>query len=139
MTLRVVYDTNVIVSAALKPESLPASLVSLAMTRRVRLFVSPAILEEYEAVLKRPKFRLDSKRVEAFLRDLRKAATRVWPSRRVTEAPDEADNRFLECAVAAQADYLVTGNKKHFPLPEIEGTRIVSPAEFARLLTAKDG
>jgi len=135
MTLRVVYDTNVIVSAALKPGSLPASLVSLAMTRRVRLFVSLAILEEYEAVLKRPKLRLDPKRVEAFLRDLRKAAARVRPSRRVSEAPDEADNRFLECALAARADYLVTGNKKHFPLPEFEGIKVVSPAEFALLVT----
>jgi len=135
MTLRVVYDSNVIVSAALKPGSLPASLVSLAMTRRVRLFVSLAILEEYEAVLKRPKFRLDPKRVEAFLRNLRKAAARVRPSRRVSEAPDEADNRFLECALAARADFLVTGNKKHFPLPEFEGTKVVSPAEFALLVT----
>lgn len=134
MMLRVVYDTNVIVSAALKPGSLPASLVSLAMTRRVRLFASLAILEEYEAVLQRPKFRLDPKRVESFLRDLRKAAARVRPARRVSEAPDEADNRFLECALAAQADYLVTGNKKHFPLPEFEGTKVVSPAEFALLV-----
>ena len=137
MTLRVVYDTNVIVSAALKPGSLPASLVSLAMTRRVRCFVSLAILEEYEAVLRRPKFRLDPKRVEAFLRDLRKAAVAVRPSERVREAPDETDNRFLECAVAARADHLVTGNKKHFPFSEYEGTKLVSPAEFAQPLTAE--
>lgn len=136
MTRRVVYDTNVIVSAALKPGSLPASLLSLAMARRVRLFVSLAILEEYEGVLKRPKFRLDPKRVEAFLRDLRKAAIRVRPSRPVSEASDEADNRFLECALAARAHYLVTGNKKHFPLPKFEGTKIVSPAEFALLVTS---
>jgi len=134
MTRRVVYDTNVIVSAALKPGSLPASLVSLAMARRVKLFVSLAILEEYEALLQRSKFRLDPKRVEAFLRDLRKAAVSVRPSRRLSEAPDEADNRFLECALAARAHYLVTGNKKHFPLPEFEGTKIVSPGEFALLM-----
>jgi putative PIN family toxin of toxin-antitoxin system len=137
MTRRVVDDTNVIVSAALKPGSLPASLVSLAMARQVRLFVSLAILEEYEAVLRRPKFRLDPERVEAFLRDLRKAAVSVRPSRPVSAAPDEADNRFLEGALAARAHYLVTGNKKHFPFPEFEGTRIVSPAEFA-LLVARE-
>ncbi len=134
MTLRVVYDTNVIVSAALKPGSLPASLVSLAMTRRVRLFVSLAILDEYAAVLRRPKFRLDPIRIDAFLRDLHKAAVTVRPSERVREAPDEADNRFLECALAAQADYLVTGNKKHFPRPAFERTKVVSPAEFALLV-----
>ena len=136
MTLRVVYDTNVIVSAALKPGSLPASLVAMAMAKAVRVFLSPAILTEYDAVLKRPKFRLDPKAVETFLRDLRNAAVMVRPSQRVSRAPDEPDNRFLECAVAARADYLVTGNKRHFPFSAFEGTRIVRPAEFAQLVTA---
>lgn len=116
--VRVVFDTNVIVSAALKPGSLPASLVALAMARTVRLCLSPAILAEDTAVLMRPRFGLDPAAVQAFLRDLRKAAAAVRPSRR-----------------AARADYLVTGNKKHFPFPEFEGTKIVSPAEFALLLT----
>jgi hypothetical protein len=56
MTPKVVYDTNLIVSAALKTESLPASLVALAISRHVRLFYSPAILEEYTDVLKRQSF-----------------------------------------------------------------------------------
>lgn len=136
MMLRVVYDTNVIVSAALKPGSLPASLVAFAMAREVRLFLSPEILGEYDSVLKRPKFRLDPKAVESFLRDLRKAAIRVRPSHKVSRAPDELDNRFLECSLEARADYLVTGNKKHFPFSEFEGTKIVSPAEFAQLVNA---
>ncbi len=71
----------------------------------------------------------------AFLRDLRKAAASVRPARRVARTPDEPDNRVLECAAAEHADYLVTGNKKHFPFSEFEGTKIVSPAEFAHLLT----
>jgi putative PIN family toxin of toxin-antitoxin system len=133
--VKVVFDTNVVVSAALKPGSLPAALVALAMARKVKLFLSPAILREYTDVLNRPKFDLDPAAVKAFLRDLRKAATSVRPSRRVARAPDEADNRFLECAAAAHAAYLVTGNKRHFPFPECEGTEIVTPAEFARLLT----
>lgn len=136
MTLRVVYDTNVIVSAALKPGSLPASLVALAMAKAVRLFLSLAILEEYKAVLERPKFRLDPKAVETFLRNLRKTAVMVRPPQRVSRAPDEPDNRFLECALAARADYLVTGNKKHFPFTEFQGTKIVSPAELAQLVSA---
>jgi len=135
MTLKVVYDTNVVVSAALKPGSLPASLVALAMTKHVRLFLSPTILEEYTEVLKRPKFRLDPEAVDSFLRDLMRAATLVRPTRRITAASDEPDNRFLECAQKARADYLVTGNTRHFPAPAFEGTTIVSPAELARIVT----
>jgi uncharacterized protein len=135
MTLKVVYDTNVVVSAALKPGSIPASLLALAMSKRVRLFLSPAILEEYTEVLKRPKFRLELKAVDSFLRDLIRAATLVRPTRRITVASDEPDNRFLECAQKARADYLVTGNTRHFPAPAFEDTMIVSPAEFARIVT----
>jgi putative PIN family toxin of toxin-antitoxin system len=134
MTLTGVYDTNVLVSAILKPGSIPASLVALAMEGSVRLILTPAILEEYRGVLKRPKFGFDPGAVDTFLQDIEKAALMVYPTKRVRRALDEPDNRILECAQAAKAHYLVTGNKKHFPFPEFKGTKIVSPAEFAALL-----
>jgi putative PIN family toxin of toxin-antitoxin system len=137
MTLKAVYDTNVIVSAALKSGSIPASLVALAMAQQVRLFVSPAIWEEYTKVLKRPKFGFSPAAVDAFLRDLKWAATMVRPTQTVSAAHDEADNRFLECAQKAQADYFVTGNKRHFPTPAFEGTGIVAPAEFVRVVAER--
>jgi putative PIN family toxin of toxin-antitoxin system len=134
MTPTGVYDTNVIVSAILKPGSIPASLVGLAMEGAVRLFLTQEILEEYREVLKRPKFGLDPSAVDAFLQDIEKAAVMVYPTKRVRNALDEPDNRILECAQAAKAHYLVTGNKKHFPFSQFKGTKIVSPAEFAALL-----
>src|SRR5262245_52299249 len=129
-----VYDTNVIVSAALTAEGIPASLVALALSTQVRLFYSPAILAEYTEVLYRPKLHLDPQAVAAFLQDLIRAATLVHPSRSIRAALDEEDNRFLECAQQARADYLVTGNTRHCPFATFEGAQIVSPAEFARLL-----
>ena len=50
--IKAVYDTNIVVSAALKPGSLPASLVALAMAKKVRLVLSPAILKEYADVIR---------------------------------------------------------------------------------------
>jgi uncharacterized protein len=134
MALTGVYDTNVIVSAILKPGSIPASLVALAMEGAVRLFLTQEILEEYREVLKRPKFGFDPSAVDAFLNDLEKACQMVYPTKRVRRALDEPDNRFLECAQAGKAHYVVTGNKKHFPFSQFKGTKIVSPAEFAALL-----
>jgi uncharacterized protein len=134
MTLTGVYDTNVLVSAILKPGSIPASLVGLAMEGSVRLSLTQEILEEYREVLRRPKYGFDPSAVDAFLNDLEKACQMVYPTKRVRRALDEPDNRFLECAKAAKAHCLVTGNKKHFPFPEFKGTKIVSPAEFAALL-----
>jgi putative PIN family toxin of toxin-antitoxin system len=134
MTPRVVYDTNVVVSATLKAGSIPASLVTLALDRRVRLCLSPLIFAEYEAVLKRPKFAFDAHIVDTFLHDLRDVAVMVSPTKHVHVALHEPDNRFLECAQAAQAQYLVTDNKRHFPFSTFGKTRVVSPSEFARIV-----
>jgi putative PIN family toxin of toxin-antitoxin system len=132
--LRVIYDTNVIVSAILKPGSIPASLVALCLEGSLKIILSPQILEEYREVLKRPKFGFDPGAVDTFLHDLEKACQMVYPTKRLDCALDEDDNRFLECAEEARANFIVTGNRKHFPMSEFKGTKIVSPAEFAALL-----
>ena len=66
MTPRVVYDTNVVVSAVLKAGSIPAFLVALALSGQIHPCLSPIILDEYETVLKRPKFGFDIPTVDAF-------------------------------------------------------------------------
>ncbi len=129
-----VYDANVIVSAILKPGSIPASLVALAMQGGVQLFLTREILAEYWEVLKRPAFGFEAAAVETFLSELENAAVTVSPTKRVTSALDEADNRFLECAEEARAQFVVTGNKKDFPFAQYGGAKIVSPTEFAALL-----
>jgi predicted nucleic acid-binding protein len=78
------------------------------MEGSVRLFLTPAILEEYREVLKRPKFGFDPSAVDTFLHDLEKAAVMVYPTKRVRRALDESDNRILECVQEAEAHYLVT-------------------------------
>jgi uncharacterized protein len=130
----VVYDTNVVVSSLLKEKSHPGFLVGLALSGRVLPCLSRFVLDEYEAVLKRPKFDFDTHTVDQFLSDLHKVALIVAPTRRITAALDEADNRFLECANTARAKYLVTGNRRHFPFASFRETQIVSPAALARIL-----
>jgi len=114
-TIRVVLDTNVVISAHLNSEGYERSVLDLALSGKLRMFVSQAILREYESVLLRPKFRLNPRIVSRSLRLLRAAARAVTPYGQLNVARDAGDNRFLECAEAAKADYLVTGNKRHFP------------------------
>lgn len=135
MTPRVVYDTNVIVSAILKPGSIPASLVALAMQGSMRLFLTQEIFEEYKDVLRRPIFGFAPSTVDSFLNNVERVSIMVYPTKRVRNALDEPDNRFLECAEEGKVHYLVTGNKKHFPFAEFKGTKIVSPAELAGWLS----
>jgi putative PIN family toxin of toxin-antitoxin system len=129
--IKAVYDTNVIVSAALYEESLPALLLSLALEEEVRLFVSPALLHEYETVLKRPRFKLDENEIMELMKKIKRTAVMVTPTKRLSILKaDEADNRILECALKTGVDFIVTGNKKHFPFEEFKGVRIVTPREF---------
>jgi putative PIN family toxin of toxin-antitoxin system len=130
----VVLDTNVIVSAHLKEEGLERFVLDLALARKLQLFLSEEILGEYEGVLARAAFKLSPAKVAASLRLIEKAATMVYPEKRITAAKDPDDNKFLEYAAESQADYLVTGNKKHFP-KQWQQTRIVNTRELLQEIT----
>jgi putative PIN family toxin of toxin-antitoxin system len=132
--IRVVLDTNILVSATIKPAGPESAVVELAAASRITLCFSPAMLAEFREVLLRPKFSLDPSRVERFLKSLESAAVILQPERALSACPDEADNRFLECAEAAEADYLVTGNKRHFPA-RWRGTRVVNARELLAILS----
>ncbi|HEX6494445.1 MAG TPA: putative toxin-antitoxin system toxin component, PIN family [Acidobacteriaceae bacterium] len=125
-------DTNVLVSAALKPDSLQRTTFLLAITKPARLYVSTPILEEYAGVLSRPELAIRKGWRLQLLELIKNQSHLVAPSRRIEVASDPDDNIFLECADAARADFLVTGNRKHFP-PFWKSTKIITPREFVSL------
>jgi uncharacterized protein len=127
--VRVVLDTNVIVSAHLKGEGFERHVLDLVLAGKLHLVVSQQILEEYEGVLCRPKFGIDRRQVRRSLDLLRAAARVVRPHRPLKVTRDPADNRFLECAEAGKADYIVTGNKRDFP-SKWRQTQIVNAREL---------
>jgi uncharacterized protein len=131
--LRLVIDTNVIVSAAIRPDSLQRSVLLLALKKPARLFVSSAILAEYRTVLARPKLRIRKGARRQLLALIAGRSHDVQPSKSLQVASDADDNRFLECADEARADYLITGNLRHFP-KYWKSTKIVSPREFIELI-----
>ncbi len=131
--LRLVIDTNVVVSAALKPEGMQRTVVLLAMTKPARWYVSDAIVAEYAAVLARPELKI-RKGLRLQLRQLIENHTRmVTPSRLRQVTSDPADNVFVECADAARADYLITGNQRHFPT-FWKNTKIITSSEFLSII-----
>jgi putative PIN family toxin of toxin-antitoxin system len=125
----VVLDTNILVSGHLRTDGLERFVLDMALSRRLQLFYSASIIEEYEGVLSRPKFHIAPAKFAELLALLRSSGRRVIPKRKLQVAIDPDDDIFLECAEAAQAQYIVTGNKKHFP--DAWGvTRIVNTREF---------
>ena len=130
--LKTVLDTNVVVSAHLEPDGLPRRIFQLALAQKFQLYISSEIFREYEDVLYRDKFGFDPATVAKSLQAIKNAAITVSPRRSLSVSRDPDDNRFLECAEAANADYLVTGNKRHFP-QTFATTRIVAAREFVEI------
>lgn len=132
--IRAVLDTNVLVSALLKPASTPRNVLRMGLAGTFQIVVSPAVFNEYQFVLPRPELKLAPKEVADALEQLRTHAHWVEPTDRITSSPHEPDNRFLECARASQAAYLITGNKRHFPR-RLGTTKVIGPREFLEILT----
>ena len=132
--MKIVLDTNVIVSAFLKPQSIPAKILRLILQEEIQLVANAAILAEYQEVLERPKFFLNQSRVQIILEYLRYRSIFADALPETLTLPDPGDIPFLEAAIAAQADALVTGNVKHFPKSKCRGLQILSPAAFLRYL-----
>lgn len=131
--IRVVIDTNILVSALLQPESLPAAVLLLALSGQVQLCVSDAVFAEYDDVIRRPRLKRPLDVVEGTLQSIRKLGHWVKPTLRVEECSDLDDNVFLECAQAAGADYLVTGNQRHFP-KRWKKIKVIGARELIELL-----
>ena len=136
--IRVVIDTNVLVSALLQPEGLPAAILILALSGRVQPCVSDAILAEYDDVIRRPHFKRNPEVIDGTLQAIRKAAHRVKPTTNAYACSDPDDNMFLECAEAAHADYLVTGNQRHFP-DQWKKTQVIGVREFIEIIVQEEG
>lgn len=132
--IQVVLDSNVMISAHLKGAGLEAAVFQLTLAGKVQLCVSKAILDEYEEVLRREKFHFDPRSVAHSLAQILKMSRRAEANHTLSVCPDPPDNRFLECAEAAAADYLVTGNKRHFP-KQWGRTKVVNARELLEIIT----
>ena len=126
----VVLDTNIIVSAGIKPGSAPAKLVmDWVLEGQIQVVTSPWIVSEYREVVRRTKFRrygFPPHWLEFLIEEsLRLPDPAAWAKR----GPDPKDMPFLALAHMAGA-WLVTGNLKHFPETVRNGVTVLSPSEY---------
>jgi len=128
--LKIVLDTNVLVSGILSPNGPPAAVLRALLTERVRLCFDERIVSEYRDVLTRTKFSLDRERVEELIGFLEAAGSPTLAAPLAGTLPDPWDQMSIEVAVSSNADFLVTGNLKHFPEEARAGVKVVSPRAF---------
>ena len=130
--MRVVLDTNVFVSAALKDESLPALAVHL-VAQRGGLLKSLATEQQLFEVVARPRLAsLIDPETQAWLRKLMAAAELVTITERIAACRDATDDKFLELAVNGHADLIVSGDGDLLALNPFREIPIVTPATFVQ-------
>ena len=108
-------DTNILISTCWTPDGLEAKVSALALSGVITPCLTPAVLAEYRDVLQREKFLAHRACLQPLVDRVEAVARRFEPALTIQASVDDDDNRLLECAAAAEADYLITGNLKHYP------------------------
>lgn len=134
--MKIVLDTNVIVSGLLNPRGIPGQIVRWVTSGKLTLCFDVRILTEYREVLSRSKFAFHPELAAAILQKVESAGLRVAATPLGTRLPDESDEPFLEVALAGSAACLVTGNLRHYPEDRLQGMQVISPTEFLDIYRA---
>ncbi|MGH2957605.1 MAG: putative toxin-antitoxin system toxin component, PIN family [Solirubrobacterales bacterium] len=133
--IRAVLDTNIIVSGLGRPRSVPARVIDHALSGAFIPVTSPALLSELERALRYPKLREAFEDPGAVAELVGEISLVVEPDKRLhVIKEDEHDNRVLEAARAADADFAVSGDEHLLSLGSFERTRIVRPGDFIAVL-----
>lgn len=128
--MKVVLDTNVVVSGLLHSEGNPGQILALALSGAFQVFHDERILAEYREVLARPRLKLNAERVKEVLAKLEQDGASINAGNETWNLPDADDEPFLAVSFTAEADYLVTGNIRDYPADRRKGCSVVTPAEF---------
>jgi putative PIN family toxin of toxin-antitoxin system len=136
--LKVVLDTNIIVSTFIKRTESTEKIINSLKQHGFKLVISEEILKEILEVLLRPNIRkltkMNKREVRELGRLLLENAFKVEPHQRLEVSRDPADNKFLECAVTAKANYVVTGDKDLLEIKNYRGVKIITLQEFCKMI-----
>ncbi len=133
--LKVVLDTNVIVSGLNFPASNPARILMMVASGEIANFTSRHIISETKRILVE-KFFWTVAEGEAAGVWLKIFSASVNPQSRICVIGDDPDNRILECAVEGQADFIISGDRHLTELEHYKGIKIVAPATFLAFITS---
>ena len=131
--LKVVIHTNVFISAFYLPGSIPAEVVLLARRKKIANFISLSILNEISRIMLQ-KLSWDNQRTQNARQRIEHFSELVNPDTYLTVLNDGPDNRILECAIQAQADYIISGDKHLLNLKNYHWIKIVTPTAFLELV-----
>ena len=136
--MKIVLDTNVLVSGMLRPHSAAGMLLRMIVAGALEIAVDERILLEYEEVTSRPELGIDPADARLMMERIRNRGRSTVAHPLALVVPDADDLPFIEVAHAAAADAIVTGNRRHFPATVMKGVAVVSPQHAIDLLAGEE-
>jgi len=128
--MKIVLDANIFISAFFWGGK-PRIVLDRAIRKIDELFISNEILDEIEDVIARPKFHAGKNEIEYFLNAIEEISNKVIIKNRIKNgSADKADNKYIECGLAAAADYIISGDNHLLRLKEYSGIKIVTATEY---------
>ncbi|OPX83532.1 MAG: hypothetical protein A4E53_04617 [Pelotomaculum sp. PtaB.Bin104] len=132
--MRITVDTNVLISA-LGWNGAEAAIIEMVLDFELELCLSAQFLSEFYRVIKYPKFGFTDNEIDGFIGKLLPNVVLVSPSQNLyVVRADPDDNKIVECAVAGQSNYIISGDKHLLHLYEYEGIKILRASEFLHLI-----
>lgn len=128
--MRVVIDTNVLVSGLLSPYGAIGEIARMAVAGSLDLLYDARIVSEYEEVLFRPKFSFDKAHIDNLIEFITHFGIPVSATPLSRHLPDMDDEPFLEVAISGKAECLITGNAAHYPMRPKRKVQILTPRQF---------
>lgn len=136
--MRITVDTNVLVSS-LGWNGAEAAIIEMVLESKLELCLSAQILSEFFRVVKYPKFGFTNEEIDGFIGRLLPNVLFVKPAESIfVVAEDPEDDRIIECAVAGESKYIISGDKHLLKIRQYKETRIMKASDFLQEVWLKE-
>jgi len=134
--MKIILDANIFISSFFWGGN-PRSVLDRVIKGTDKLFITKEILDEIESVMGRPKFHIEKEKVAYFINSIEEIGNMVIPKKRINNgSKDKTDNKYIECGIMADADYIISGDDHLLELKEYETIKIVTARDYLDNLTA---
>jgi putative PIN family toxin of toxin-antitoxin system len=132
--MKIVLDANIFISSFFWGGK-PRAILERVIAGRDELFISKEILAEIYAVIRRPKFQAAEAEINYFINSIEEIANKIVPKRRIKNGSrDKTDNKYLECGITANVDYLISGDIHLLELKEYAKIKIITAKEYLEII-----
>jgi len=132
--MKIVLDANIFVSSFFWGGN-PRSVVERVIEGIDELFITKEILDEIESVLGRPKFHTDKEKAAYFINSIEEIGSKIVPKNRIKNGSrDKSDNKYIECGISANVDYIITGDDDLLTLKEYQNIKIITAKNYLEII-----